>query len=367
MRVLLFLAGAIAAMGLSAGHGHAQWQLATPVVDLGTVPEGTPARATFTLRNGGLVPIKLVRTEADCAVRIIRRPQSWVTPAGRAVIELELLTQGRLGAHDSRVILHHTGWDAPLELSIRAVVTKAEQGAFRGRDTVGSLVFSTLREHLSGLVRASQSRELSLRVLNRSSEAIEVFDSLRGPFELVPQRVRLLPGSPQQLLIRYRPGAAIAQPSGTLPGTTRWISFELPVRLFTTAASVPSVLLTLTGVFDPGVNGAGEAAPIAQFDRTEAVFRSPRPGSSASFTATNRGNAPLRLMPQVLASGELAVELADSVILPGATGQIRVSYRPPLQQQLPPRAAELRRSLAVVTNDPRQPLVLLTLRLGGQP
>jgi hypothetical protein len=356
----------LSALVLCYSLGWGQLTQSHLTLELGQPVEGEQPTATLTLRNQGLVPIRLARIEAPCAVRVLRSPRGFIPPGSRAVIELALATSGRLGLHDHTVTIHHTGIDPPLRVRVRADVQRRTVPVFSATDTIGPLAFSSRRESLKGLVRTSgPPREFSVRVMNIGTNPVVVFDSLPGAFELLPARQVIGAGQSTQLLFRYRPGKWLGLPDSLHLGDSRWRGFEHRVQLYTTAPQLLRVAIDVTGVFDPGATSDQlsafglQAAPELVCPKPEVrLLGSIRPATT-TFKVSNRGDAPLRLHPASASLEGLEVVSLDSVVAPHSEGKVVLAFKPP--PKLQGYSGPLTRTLAISTSDPRRRLLILTL------
>jgi hypothetical protein len=335
---------------------QAQFAAIKAVVDLGAVPANRPLRHSFTIRNAGITPLAITRVEADCGLAIVEQPQGLVQPGHRAEITVEIEMTDRTADALLRTLLVHSPANRqPLLLSLRATPSDRSLPDVRFPDTIGTLAFSGRREALGGVL-SNGTAEARFQVRNFGPVAVSLPSVLVGSpaLRVVPSASSVAPGQEATLRLIVFPDALPEAPSAT--GQT---SFLLRARWQPTPGPQAGIELALSGyvewVRSRAERANGPQVVVAAPDRSVGRVR-PAQASQADFVVTNTGKAPLTLGAGRSAGGQLQAAGLPATIAPGDAMRLAV-------QLLPSQTVGARhRTLAIPTNDPGTPEILLHVR-----
>jgi hypothetical protein len=97
--------------------------VAHPVFDFGTVPEGDPARHVFKVKNAGTAPLEIRSVNASCGCTAAAPREKQIPPGGSGEIEVTYSTAGRRGRAEKTVTVNTNDPKTPTTtLTIKADV-----------------------------------------------------------------------------------------------------------------------------------------------------------------------------------------------------------------------------------------------------
>lgn len=101
---------------------------------------------------------------------------------------------------------------------------------------------------------------------------------------------------------------------------------------------------------------SGSSVPRIKFDTLVYDFGTipRRSDGTCTFTFTNTGDAPLLITRITAACGSTVPSYSSEPILPGKKGEVNVAYNTR-------QVGNFRKSITVLTNDPKNPTVVLTI------
>lgn len=131
---------------------------------------------------------------------------------------------------------------------------------------------------------------------------------------------------------------------------------QVPAMTRVVSIAFASLLATLGAAAADG-SAPGKAAPRIRFERTTHDFGAIASNEKQAFSWAyhNDGNAPLEIVAVNPSCGCTASAVDPAAVAPGAAGALRITYDPAGQ------SGDVRKTLAVVTNDPSHPRTLLTI------
>lgn len=108
---------------------------ANDVIDLGKVPQGVPATATFVIKNTGKTPLLVEHTTATCGCTVPESPKAPIAPGADAVIKATYNAQN-MGYFTKTVRVKFGGYDDIREVTLKGEVVPADQASSSATKTV---------------------------------------------------------------------------------------------------------------------------------------------------------------------------------------------------------------------------------------
>ncbi|MCS7163248.1 MAG: DUF1573 domain-containing protein [Bacteroidia bacterium] len=335
--------------------------------DFGRIKEEDRVATTrFTFRNVSKHPIRVVDVKTSCGCTSPDWSKDKVAPGKEGFIEAQYSSWGRPGPFSKTLTVRirsekDTTQEETYTLTIRGEVIPRPKGPEDWYPTkLGNLWFGLANHIAIGNIKTNETKTQGITIYNASDKPIE----LQG-FTDVPAWVKItLRTSAGEVTTYTLPPKDTAHISCTYnAGAANDYGFVYHVvKLRTNDAIEPEKPIYITANIEEYFGELTEAAlveaPRAQFEATSYDYGKIRAGEKVTheFRLTNGGKKPLIIRKVKASCGCTAVAPDKSTLQPGESTVIKVTF------DSTGRSGRDSKSVTVITNDPRQPVVHLVLQ-----
>ncbi len=334
------------------GMAQAQFACRQPVVKV-NVEEGTPAEATFYIRNLFLAPVPIAEVTVACGAVVKHYPKGTVQPGQTVAVQVSMDTKRRKGAFAKEFWVYDPIRSTPLKLRLEGTVMPPAAKPIIYRDTLGSLAWEGVRMAV-GSFKSYAPDTFLFRCKNISKQSVRLstVSQVEKGFSVVFADSVIQQGKTTQVYIVYK--------AYQLRDLSEQASRQLRVRIPLFANALPCTL-HLTGVqVLQHTDSLLRAAPFAGWEKTDLIVRvaQSQAAQPITYVVRNIGKLPLHLRCRVPAGDVVEVLTPIVTVLPGATGVVAIRLAKH-------RAiSALHRTVTVEQNDPRTPVQVLHLHTG---
>jgi hypothetical protein len=320
--------------------------------DFGTISEDAGAVHDFTFTNTGSSPLIIRNVTTSCGCTTPEWTKQPVAPGAKGSIKVKYDTKGRPGAIDKTITVSTNAKPAQTVLRIIGEVTATDRAPAEAyRFPMGALRLSD--RHVDfGQMLSSEKPTLTVTAWNPSNETVSIAFANLPPYlsaTITPSSLKK--GEKAALRITY--DAAKKNDWG-------FVSDQLSLSLNgkTGAAFRLTVTADIREDFSRLSAAQLQNAPAATVENATLNAGSVKQGEqkTVTFKLRNTGKGKLLVRKVESASQQVKVASAPKEIAAGATADLSVTYTAGNS------SGEQTRSLMLITNDPRNPALTLTVK-----
>ncbi len=349
---LMMVFALVVAAGAVMAQGSAKIVFEEQVHDFGSFLESDGVQTTsFKFKNEGEAPLVLSNVRASCGCTTPKWTREPVAPGASGTIDVSYNPKNRPGSFNksvtvtsnseaSTVVLHITGKVAPREKTLAEEYPR-KVGSLRVKSNYLSFAKITMGEVVT--------KELEL--VNDSEEPVEVgFRTVPGHITATLEPSTIPANSRGTLVVTYDSKAA---------NTYGFASHRIYLSLNGSKDYKNSigVSATIEEDFSNLTEEQIAQAPVAAFEPKTFDFGEMKQGDKKehTFSVTNEGKSDLIIRRVRSSCGCTAVAPSKSVISPGETAPIKVTF------DSRGKRGRQSKSITVITNDPKTPTTTLRI------
>lgn len=322
--------------------------------DFGKINEkGGNVYHSFRFQNVGTGPIRVLKVVTSCGCTSSEWPPEAVPPGGTAVVKVGFDPNGRQGVFNKTISVETDGQPASQSLYITGnVFPPRKDYASTYRYQYGNIAVQSNMVNFSA-VKHSGYDSAEVGLYNLGNQTIRIY-KIEGPANIRFTKAYdyLPPSTDLKIMVKYYP----EQPVEFGPIKQEFKVFtsddSLPVKRFFVSANI---------VEDFGALGPKELkrAPKAKLNTNEIdlgnvpLFNSP----VAKFTITNKGKEDLVIRRVIRTCTCLNPELSKKVLKKGESATLDLTW------SLANMAGPDTKTIKLITNDPTQPEITLTVKI----
>lgn len=323
-----------------------------PLIELkNLLADDQPKKVTFTFKNSGNQPVILNRITPMSSLLQINYDKAPLLPGKTRDIEVSFIPADMAESFDFRILVYSTARNNRTELEIKGnIVDNPAKPELLYKFNMDGVKFKTNSINFNRIYTWQVVAD-TLTFINTRKDSVAIsvqYQPSHLQTKIIPAKIA--PGKSGNLIVTYD------APKKNDYGYT----YESIILSFNNERDFSKRLsLTANLVEDFSKLNTRQMAnaPVASFAKTEINFGEIKEGekTNCDFVMTNNGKSQLIVRKTKASCGCTAITLGNPVIEPGKSTTIRATF------DSAGKTGRQYKSVTIITNDPKNPEILLTL------
>ncbi len=351
--IFILLTSFFISAGLSAQQKAANISFSENVWDYGNIKEEDGvANHRFEFTNTGSEPLIIHNVSASCGCTAPSWTREPVMPGSKGYVGAAYDPRGRPGKFDKFVTVVSNASNSTVNLRITGnVIAKPLTIEDEYRFAMGSLRLKT--NHVSfGTVNKGNQLTKMEEIINNSDKAIDIeIRNIPSHLQVKLSHSRLDAGQKGNIEVLY---------DGSKQN--EWGFMIDRMNVYVNGETDRRYQLIVSANIEEDFSGWTEQqltnAPVIAFEETTFNIGNMKKGEKLDYeyVFTNKGKSDLIIRKVTAACGCTATMLSENVISPGKTGRIKTTFNSA------GRVGNQSKTITVITNDPKNPRIVLWIR-----